>query len=148
MRGQISIEYIAIVATVLFLTIPLLYYGISKSTEDTRLSEADLAAESMRSLVDKVYALGKGTKDFTWVTFPSGIQNIYIGGPANEAGPNEIVIELGIYGGTNEILKSTIVPSMCSIGIPKGKGTYRIFAEYIDQPNCKVNITCGTGSCT
>ena len=79
MRGQISIEYIVIVAFILFATVPVLYYATQKSNEDIRLSEADTATESMKSLVNKVYSLGKGTRDFTTVNFPSGISDIYIG---------------------------------------------------------------------
>jgi len=148
MRGQISIEYIAIVAFILFATVPVLYYATQKSNEDIRLSEADTATESMRSLVNKVYSLGKGTRDFTTVNFPSGISNIYIGNNPGISGPNEIVMKLGIFGSTNDIIKTTIAPSICKQDpFPLKKGTYRIFAEYVDEANCKVRISCGTGTC-
>ena len=159
MRGKISIEYIAIVAFILFATVPVLYYATQKSNEDIRLSEADTATESMRSLVNKVYSLGKGTRDFTTVNFPSGIQDILVGGPTGQANPNEFIMKLGIFGSTNDIVKTTIAPSIClkldnaqqPIQLPKGKGTYRIFAEYVDRttPNiCKIELSCGTDSCT
>jgi len=96
MRGQISIEYIAIVAFILFATVPVLYYATNP-----------------------------------------GI-----------SGPNEIVMKLGIFGSTNDIIKTTIAPSICKQDpFPLKKGTYRIFAEYVDEANCKVRISCGTGTC-
>ena len=121
MRGQISIEYIVIVAMVLILTIPILYYATSKSTEDTRLNDAGSAVEAIQSLADKVYYLGKGTRDFTTVTIPSGVTTATVVG-------HEINITLGIYAGKNDITRTTLAP----IGgvLPTQKGTYKIYATY------------------
>ena len=121
MRGQISIEYIAIVATVLILTIPVLYYATSKSSEDIRLNDAGSSVEAIQSLADKVYYLGKGTRDYTTITIPSGVTS-------TSAQGHEVLITISIYGGNNDITKTTIAP----IGglIPMQKGVYRIYATY------------------
>ena len=130
MRSQISIEYIAIVATVLILTIPLLFYATTKSSEDTRLNDAGTAVAAIQSLVDKVYYLGKGTRDFTVVTIPSGVTTASVQ-------DKEVLLTLGIYGGQNDITRNTIAPMVGSI--PNQKGTYRIFATY--EQSGVVNVT-------
>lgn len=162
MRGQISIEYIIIVGLILFLTIPLLYYATQRSNEDVRSSEIDTAINSIKSTADKVYSLGLGTKDYTWVTIPTGVQEFKVGlGELTDGndqagvGINEILFKMSLFGGITDISKSTIAPRICrksGTTLPTRPGNYKITIEYVnrnEQPDglCNLEISCGAGQC-
>src|SRR3989344_3618682 len=126
MHSQISIEYIAIVGLILFLTIPLLYYSTQRS------SEIDTAINSIKSTADKVLSLGLGTKDYTWVNLPTGVQSFQVGlGDIDNTGdnvePNEILFKISIFGGLTDISKTTIAPKICKktgTTLPTSSGNY------------------------
>ena len=162
MHSQISIEYIAIVGLILFLTIPLLYYSTQRSNEDIRSSEIDTAINSIKSTADKVYSLGLGTKDYTWVKLPTGIQSFQVGlGELTDetdqagVGVNEILFKMSIFGGLTDISKTTIAPRICKKSLttlPTSSGNYKIVIEYVnrnEQPDglCHIEISCGAGQC-
>ena len=160
MHSQISIEYIAIVGLILFLTIPLLYYSTQRSNEDIRSSEIDTAINSIKSTADKVFSLGLGTKDYTWVKLPTGVQSFQVGlGDIDNTGdnvePNEILFKISIFGGLTDISKTTIAPKICKktgTTLPTSSGNYKIVIEYVnrnEQPDglCHIEISCGAGQC-
>ena len=96
MKGQVSFEYIMLIGIVLFVSIPLFYYGISRTREDLRLQQASDAVNSIINTADSVYSLGLGSRDFIWVNTPTGITNASID-------DKTLTITISIYGASSDI---------------------------------------------
>ncbi|MDP3919005.1 MAG: hypothetical protein Q8Q35_03845 [Nanoarchaeota archaeon] len=123
-RGQSSFEYIMMVGIVLMLLLPIFYYGLNKSSENIKLSQAEDLVNTIAKAADEVYTLGPGSKKFVWVMVPAGVQSANISG-------SELYITLNIFGESSDIVAFTQAPLTGEI--PLEKGTYKIAVEHLDS---------------
>ena len=148
MRGQASFEYIALVGIVVTLTIPLLYYGISKTTETIRINQADDTIQTITKTADNVYALGVGSKDIVIVEIPSGVTSAAVNGKT-------FSLFLSIFGGTSEFHANSLAYLNASAALLNNltqKGTHRVSVETYANLSGQVNVLlggyCGDGFCS
>ena len=129
MKAQASFEYIILIGTLLILVVPIFYYVTYQSSQNLKAYQADDAVKSIARTVDTVYAIGPGTKNYVWVTFPGGIQNTSISN-------NEIIIRISSYGGETDIIAKTRAKVIGNITAQKG--TYKISIEMLDSGEVKI----------
>jgi len=72
-RGQVGIEYGAVLVLFLVILIPMLYVGIMNIQISGQVSQARVAVESIADSADRVYAQGPGATTTVEVYLPSGI---------------------------------------------------------------------------
>src|SRR3989344_3667017 len=123
-RGQASFEYIILIGMLLVLVIPLFYYGLTSSTENIKLSEAEDFVQTLSKSADDVYALSPGSIKYVWVTIPGSVRNITID-------TSEIIVTLSSYGSTSEVVGFTRAPIVGSL--EHARGTYRVRIEHLSS---------------
>ncbi len=72
-RGQVGIEYMAILVLFLIILIPVMYIGIMDIQIQGQTSQARVAVDSIADTADRVYAQGAGTITTVEVYLPAGI---------------------------------------------------------------------------
>lgn len=72
-KGQIGIEYMAILVLFLVILIPVMYIGIMDIQIESQTSQARIAVDSIADTADRVYAQGPGTTTTVDVYLPAGI---------------------------------------------------------------------------
>jgi uncharacterized protein (UPF0333 family) len=72
-RGQVGIEYMAILVLFLIILIPVMYIGMLDIQLQGQTSQARIAVDSIVDTVDRVYAQGPGTTTTVEVYLPPGI---------------------------------------------------------------------------
>jgi len=128
-RGQISLEYIILIGTILILIIPISYYLTYQTSSNLRVNQADDAVKSIARTVDTVYSMGPGARNYVWITIPKGVTD-------TKLSTNEIQISLGIYGGVSDIAATT--SANLTGEIPNSSGTYKIPIEVLDDGRVRV----------
>ena len=148
MKGQVSLEYILIIGAVLIVTTPLFYYGLSKSNEAIRLSQAEDTIKTIVGAADNVYSSGLGGKKVVSVAIPSGVVSA-------GASKNILVLNLSIFGGTSgflKISKAELVTTQDFLNKIKIKGTYHVPIETFRDTDSKIKVllggSCGDGICS
>ena len=96
-RGQIGLEYAAVLVLFLIILIPVLYIGVMDIQIEGQTSQAKIAVDSIADSADRVYAQGPGATTTVEVYLPAGI---------NSAGFNkqEVNIQLNLpTGGQTDV---------------------------------------------
>jgi len=121
MKAQVSTEYLVIIGVILVVLIPLFYYAIHEANDNIRINEAGDVVNTLAQKADTVYALGKGTRDYAWVTIPTGIKNTIV---------SNTTLQLS-FSSLGDVTAYTRVN--VSGNIPSTPGTYRIVIEALDN---------------
>lgn len=125
-KAQAGLEYLATVAIVLVILIPVFYYGYQDSVAKTRIAQAELAVAEIASAVDFVFAQSPGSKTTIEVYMPGGINSTYVGGKLvniNIRGTSVLRVTKGNVSGT----------------LPTGEGTHFLAISY-NETTGAVNI--------
>jgi uncharacterized protein (UPF0333 family) len=72
-KGQVGIEYMAILVLFLIILIPVMYIGMMDIQIQGQTSQARVAVDSIADTADRVYAQGSGTTTTVEVYLPRGI---------------------------------------------------------------------------
>lgn len=131
MKGQIATEYIILVGILLVALIPVFYYTFSESSRTTRINQANYAVNSLASKAESVYALGTGSRDYVWISIPSGVKSYSL---------NNGTIVLSFYN-LGDVLATT--KANISGTIPVVAGTYRLSIEMMNN-----NVVIGSANDT
>ena len=123
-RAQVSIEYLIMTGIVLVILIPLIYYAFSEYNASISLNEAGETVDSLKAIADQVYIMGPGSKQYTTINIPGGVENITLEN-------NEILLKIHMFGAVSDIHKKT-KGNVTGI-INATKGTYIISAESLDN---------------
>lgn len=120
-KSQTSLEYVIIIGVILAIIIPLFYYGISEPTKSIRINEASSTVNVLAKKADSIGALGSGSRDYVWITIPSGV----IGSTVDNG---TIELEMTTLGYLSAYTRANVTGS-----IPKEKGIYKMVVENIDS---------------
>ncbi len=71
-KGQTSFEYMAIVAIVLVLLVPISAYVYQQSETSNRAKQAEIAVNSIAAAADALYSQGESAKTTLNVNLPAG----------------------------------------------------------------------------
>lgn len=123
-RGQLSVEYMAVIGALIVIAIPLFYYTTVKTNQEIKLSQADTTINSLANTADAIYALGPGSKKHVWITIPKGVTS-------SSLNNREILLQLSIFGSTSELHAST--KADLTGEIPTDPGTYKINVEMLED---------------
>ena len=113
-----------IIGFLLIIITPILYYSLQGQSSTIYINQADDAVNTIANAVNEVYALGPGTKNYVWVTFPNNIIESSI---INQ----EVLLKININGKISDIYAKTKA-GMSGI-LPNVKGTYKIKVEALDS---------------
>jgi len=113
-----------IIGILLIITVPILYYAITESNSNIKLNQADDAVNTIARASDNVYSLGEGSKNYVWITIPSGVA-------ATSVGDKIIQIKLNIFGGVSDIYAET--KANVTGSLPSSKGTYKVLVEAVNN---------------
>ncbi|MEM4723944.1 MAG: hypothetical protein QXP01_02910 [Candidatus Hadarchaeum sp.] len=87
MRGQLSLEFLAVMAGFLIMiatvTLPMYLQASFDAEKQGKLSEAKAAAIELATGLNNVYVMGPGSRLTIEYSFPAGILNVYLGGYDN-----------------------------------------------------------------
>lgn len=72
-RGQVGIEYMAILVLFLIILIPVMYIGMMDIQIEGQTSQARIAVDSIADTADRVYAQGPGSTSTVEVYLPAGM---------------------------------------------------------------------------
>jgi len=103
-KGQVGIEYGAVLVLFLFILVPVLYIGIMEIQISGQVSQARVAVDSIADAADRVYAQGPGATTTIEVYLPPGIAYAYIG--THEGQPTYREVDITLYlptGGTTDV---------------------------------------------
>ncbi len=121
MKGQVAVEYVAIVALSLAILVPVwLYTDQIRAQVDgqLRLSYAKQTVDRLRDAADLVYAQGPPAQFYVDVTVPDGVQSVYVNGKL-------ISLSVSASWGVSEAFATTVgnvtgsLPSFTAYGGPK-----------------------------
>lgn len=73
-KGQVGIEYMAILVLFLIILIPVMYIGMMDIEVEGQTSQARVAVGSVVDTADRVYAQGPGTTTTVQIYLPAGIK--------------------------------------------------------------------------
>ncbi len=121
MRGQIATEYLIILGVVLLALIPIFYYALSESNRTTRINQASDAVTTIARKAEAVYALGPGSRDYVWISVPSGIDESLVDDGTIRLSFSDLGDAVAF---TNVNVTGTL---------PTSSGTYRIVIEMLDD---------------
>lgn len=96
-RGQVGIEYMAILVLFLVILIPVMYMGMMDIQIEGQTSQARIAVDSIADTADRIYAQGPGSKTTVEVYLPPGI---------NYANFTNHEVDINLYlatGGTTDV---------------------------------------------
>ncbi|QLJ52435.1 MAG: hypothetical protein Sv326_0260 [Candidatus Fermentimicrarchaeum limneticum] len=74
-KGQIGIEYAAVLVLFLFILVPVLYIGMMDIQIAGQTSQARVAVDSIADSADRVYAQGPGATTTVEIYLPAGINS-------------------------------------------------------------------------
>ncbi len=148
MKGQISLEYMAVIGVILLVSLPLFYYATKTSGDNIRVGQADNVINSITNTANLVYSSGLGSKDFVWVNIPSGVSGVSVKN-------NSIILNLSIFGGVSEYVsfsKANLVATQDFINKTVIKGTYKVPVETFRDSAGVIKVllggSCGDGICS
>ena len=121
MKGQAATEYVIIVAVILAALIPIFYYTFSESSRTTRINQANDAVNTLSRKAESVYALGPGSRDYVWISIPSGVNSTLV---------DSQTIRIS-FSGLGDVVS---FPRINVSGtIPTSSGTYRMAVEMLED---------------
>ena len=120
MRGQVSTEYLIIIGAILVVLIPLFYYAVQETNKNIRINQAGDVVNTLAQKTETVYSLGEGTRDYVWVTIPSGVYSTLV---FNKT----LQISFSNLGDITAFTRINVSGS-----IPKDQGTYRVIVEALE----------------
>ncbi len=126
MKGQISLEYIAILVLILFFITPIWLHSMNvqyQSTTQMSLSYAKLAAERVADAADFIYSQGPPASIRLMVYIPSGVESSNITN-------NTILFKLRYGNKLSDVFATSTAPLNGSL--PVNEGNYRIIIEAND----------------
>jgi uncharacterized protein (UPF0333 family) len=131
MKAQSSVEYMMVLAILIIIVLPLLYYAMNQLTNSIKINNADETVNVLANAADSVYALGEGSRKYVWINMPSGIENAYMNN-------NLINIDLNVFGGISNIYAKTKA-NLTGV-LPISKGTYRVVIEMLESGNVFISV--------
>jgi len=96
-KGQISIEYAAVLVLFLIVLVPVLYIGMMDIQIAGQVSQARVAVDAIADSADRVYAQGPGATTTVEIYLPAGVNTAGFSG-------REVNIKLNLpTGGTTDV---------------------------------------------
>ena len=133
MRAQSSFEYMAIVALVLAVLIPVSAFVYKQSETATRIKQAEVAANALASTADSLYAQSAGAKSTMQIFLPDGYDS------AKSSISNKIIsIKIQTPGGVLEASARTKAKITGSMPATSGYKTFTL-----EMLGDSVNISAG-----
>ena len=102
-KGQASTEMLITLGIILAFTIPviLLFFSMTQvGQEETAIAQAQASARSVADTINKMYAMGPGTKKVVYVNLPPTTKSI-------EIVDNEVIVKLTTSGGEYDAVSTT-----------------------------------------
>ncbi|MBS3168403.1 hypothetical protein J4216_04715 [Candidatus Woesearchaeota archaeon] len=121
MKAQAATEYLILISIILIAIIPLFYYALSESNRTTRINQASSTVNSIARKSESIYALGSGSRDFIWISIPSGVNTSLV---------DNGTISLSMPG-TGDVSSFTNIN--ISGSIPINQGIHRISIEMLND---------------
>ncbi|MBI5391981.1 hypothetical protein HZB00_03175 [Candidatus Woesearchaeota archaeon] len=109
------------IGILLVVSVPLFFYAAQYLSQQVKVNEASDTVNVLAQKADAVYALGPGTRDYVWVTIPSGVQNVRIGNKS-------VQLTFSSIGDVNALTRVNVTGYL-----PTAQGTYRIVVEMTDS---------------
>ena len=122
-RGQASTEYLFLIAIILIVFIPVLFYSINKVANELKVAKLTELVSSLGEGIKHVYALGPGNLEVVTVNIPTGMRSVSISGP-------EIIFIADIYGQQSEIV--ILAPTSLSGNLSVKPGLHNILVNSTD----------------
>ncbi len=130
-KGQTAFEYMAIVALVLAILLPLSIFVFNQTEAQTRGKQAEIAVNSIANAANVLYAQGAGAKTIVEVYLPEG----YSG---EKSLISNKIISIKYYVGKDLIEASAATKANITGSMP-ASGRYKIFS--LEMLGNVVNIT-------
>jgi len=134
-KGQISMEYMATVAVLIFILIPFAYYALSEFNDAVKINKINNAVQDIANSVNAAYALGPGTKVYVIVNLPLGVSSLSI------LGNREVKLNYMIHGTTSEA-SATALPNMQISGTLSVNSGMRKYEVEVLGSGCTVGTVC------
>lgn len=170
MRGQLSIEFLAVLAGLLILiatiTLPMYIEANENANKLTKISEAKTAANKLATGLNNVYVMGPGSRVIVEYSLPAGVLTVYLGGyekldidgiltadetvPINGRADIQILMDFngdGLWDNMREfaIVVDTLLPSRWSEdGTERGEDWIRDNGVHVEENGLKVGPDYGT----
>lgn len=96
-KAQASTEYIFLIAIILVVFIPVMYYSVNKVNNEIKLSKVNELVINLREGIKNSYAMGPNNLEVVLVNIPTGVSSVAI---LNK----EVTFKLDIYGGTSDVV--------------------------------------------
>ena len=93
-KAQASTEYIFLIAIVLVVFIPVLFYSMSKVNTEIKLSKINEMVVSLRQAIKNSYAMGPNNLELVLINIPSGVSSVSIS-------KREITFKIDIFGSSS-----------------------------------------------
>ncbi|MBU0761800.1 MAG: hypothetical protein KKD39_02140 [Candidatus Altiarchaeota archaeon] len=109
-RGQVAVEYMALLGTLLLGLVFLGYYQLDDTRIGIEVATAQDAIESLARSADTVYAIGPCSRTYTHITLPKGINPLldpYGGTEGFYQGPHMVKIVADFGNGPTDIISPT-----------------------------------------
>ncbi len=113
MRSQVAIEYLMIIAIILVIATPIIYYSLTEANIEIKKNEIESALNDLKNSADTLYTLGPGSKDYIPISLPDGIESVSISS-------KEILFKIKIFGGISDVFIQTKANVTGNIPIIKG----------------------------
>lgn len=130
-KAQASVEYMTIIAIVMIILMPIIFYAYQQNETAIRTSQASLAASRISSAADNLYAQGLGAKTSLDIFLPAGYSS------QSFASGNIINIKVYTPSGINDVIRVT--KANLTGSLPSEPGYKRIYFVMLDSGY--VNIT-------
>ncbi|VVB65731.1 Uncharacterised protein [Candidatus Gugararchaeum adminiculabundum] len=72
--GQVGVEYVLVLAVLLLILVPIIYYTSVNTRITNRSAQARVAVDALANAVDTVYSQGPGAKTKIVIYVPDGVQ--------------------------------------------------------------------------
>lgn len=121
MKAQAGLEYVIIIGFIIAVTIPIAYYALDQSSQNVRINEINDAVHSLGQKADSLATIGPGSRDYIWITIPTGIATTSI---ENKT----ILASSQFFGDITSITKTEV-----SGTLPKEPGLYKMRIEVLEN---------------
>ncbi|HLD15780.1 MAG TPA: hypothetical protein VJB94_04360 [Candidatus Nanoarchaeia archaeon] len=112
-KAQASTEYIFLIAIILIVFIPVLYYSINKVNNEVKLSKVNEMVISLRQGIKNIYSFGPNNLEVVLVNIPAGINSVSISG-------KEIIFKFEIYGQVSDVIVDSPAQLVGNLSIKPG----------------------------
>ncbi len=124
-KGQVALEYMAIVGLSLAILIPLLLYvnaAVGSTREELQVSQARNSLARIRDAADAAFVEGPPARFLLSLNFPEGIESTSVSG-------QEVSMRVLLYGGLGESDAFATTIGNVSGSIPSQSGLVRILVK-------------------